>query len=261
MQLFEQMKEEYDRLSARIAQLEDAVSQLSEGSLGWQKRGENYRYYRLTDAKHFLSRKKDPDLIEELAKKKYLQKLLSDDKNELAAIEKYLKSHREKSAVKTFLLENTHVAEILTPLFRSTKQELAEWEAAAYPSTAAHPEQLIFPGPCGKMYRSKSESQIAYLLYRARIPFRYEWDKIICGKTYHIDFTIRHPKTGRTIYWEHCGMMDNEVYAANIGIKIREYETAGIFPGKNLILTFESKQFPFTIGMAEEIIHKEILKD
>ena len=56
-------------------------------------------------------------------------------------------------------------------------------------------------------------------------------------------------------------MMDQDGYAANIGTKIREFESAGIFPGHNLILTFESKQFPFTIGMAEEIIQKEILKE
>lgn len=261
MEMFEQMKKEHARLAARISQLEHAVAQLPEGSLGWYKRGGNFRYYHLTDTKHFLSLKKDHAFIEELAKKKYLQKLLSDAKIESSAIEKYLKSHREHGLAKIMLTENTHIADILSPLFRSTDQELAEWSASDYPSTAAHPEQLIFPGPCGKMYRSKSESQIAYLLYTTLIPFRYEWDKTIGDKTYSIDFTIRHPKTGRTIYWEHCGMMDNEGYATNIGIKLRDFEKAGIFPGKNLILTFESRQFPFTIGMAEEIIQKEILKD
>lgn len=261
MNYFEQMKEDRTRLSSRISKLDLAISQLPEGSLGWHRRGENYRYYCLTDSKHYLSTKKDYPLIENLAKKKYLEKMRSDDLNELAAIEKYLKTHRETSFAQKLLTENAHIADILSPLFRSKDQELSEWAAADYPSTAAHPDHLIFPGPCGKMYRSKSESQIAYLLYTKLIPFRYEWDKLICGKTYHIDFTIRHPKTGEFIYWEHCGMMDNEGYAANIGTKLRDFETAGIFPGKNLILTFESKQFPFTVGMAEEIIQKEILNN
>lgn len=143
--MFEQMKKEHARLSARIPQLEHAIEQLPEGSLGWCKRGENYRYYCLTDTKHFLSRRNDRAFIEELAKKKYLQKLLTDAKYELAAIKKYLKNHKEQSLAEKLLTENIHIADILSPFFRSADQELAEWSASDYPSTAAHPEQLIFP--------------------------------------------------------------------------------------------------------------------
>ena len=133
------------------------------------------------------------------------------------------------------------------------------WEEEEYPSTAEHPEHLIHPGPKGKMYRSKSEASIATVLHRHGIPFRYEWDKDINGVTYHIDFTIRHPKTGQIIYWEHCGGMDKDGYSANVGTKIKDYESAGIFPDRNLILSFESKQFPFEYGMAEEIVERWFL--
>ena len=148
MQLFEQMEKEHHRLSSKITNLEHAISSLPQGNLGWQKRGENYRYYCLTDTKQYLSRKKDYALIEELGKKKYLQKMLSDDKHELTSIEQYLKKHRKESLAKRLLTDNPHLSEILTPLFRSPKKELAEWAAKDYPSTAGHPEQLIFPGPC-----------------------------------------------------------------------------------------------------------------
>ena len=258
--LYDQMQAEHARLTRRISSLENEIARMPEGDLGWQRRGEKYRYYCQTDKRQYLSKTKDRSLIEDLAKKKYLEKMLSDDKNECAAIERYLKGHRDPALAQKLLTENPHVAEILNPLFRSTKEELNAWAAADYPSTAAYPEQLIFPGPMGKMFRSKSEAQIAFHLYSNALPYRYEWDRQICGKIYHIDFTIRHPETGKLIFWEHCGLMDKDGYAANIGTKIREFETAGIFPGRNLILTFESKRFPFTTGMAEEIIQKEILK-
>lgn len=260
MELFEYAKAEYDKLSRQVSALERAISTAPPGSLEWSKRGDRVRYYnRIDDQKSFISQAKDYDLIEALAKKKYLQKMLTDARHEKEAIGKYLRAHSEEDRAKALLVQKPHIAAILNPLFRPLDEKLAEWAKADYPSTAGFPENLIHPGPEGKMYRSKSESNIAYSLYRHRVPTRYEWDKNINGVTYHIDFTIRHPKTGETVYWEHCGLMDKDSYAANIGTKIKDYESVGIFPDRNLILTFESKQFPFEIGMADEIVEKWFL--
>ena len=106
------------------------------------------------------------------------------------------------------------------------------------------------------MYRSKSETMIARGLFEKRIPFRYENDKEIGGVTYHIDFTIRHPKTGQFIYWEHLGAMDMESYALNAGMKLRAFAGAGIVLGRNLILTMETRQYPLSYGLVEDIIQQ-----
>ncbi len=260
MTFFETSKTEYWRLEKKVEALESAIAKLPSGSLEWNRRGDRYRFYRRKgEEKKFISQTKDQPLIEALAKKKYLKKMLMDTRREKDAIAKYLKAHKDEDHARDLLTLYPHVGELLSPLFKPLDEKLAEWAKEEYSSTADNPESLIHPGPEGKMYRSKSEAMIAYILYKYRIPFRYECDKYINGITYHIDFTIRHPKTGETIYWEHCGLMDKDGYAANVGTKIKEYEYAGIFPDRNLILTFESKQFPFEIGMVEEIVQKWFL--
>ena len=259
MQLYESILKEYMRLSAQISSLERAIEKLPEGNLEFNKNGTGFRHFKAVSKKRTYLPKKEWKTVEDLAKKKYLQMLLRNARYEKNAIGKYLNAHSNRDYAQELLTNNPHLEEILRPLFKPMDEALQKWAEADYPSTAGHPENLIHPGPKGILYRSKSEAMIAYVLYKNRIPFRYEWDKPINGITYHIDFTIRHPKTGELIYWEHCGMMDRSGYVANIERKISAYESAGIFPDRNLILTYESEHFPFEIGMAEEIVKRWFL--
>ena len=58
------------------------------------------------------------------------------------------------------------------------------------------------------------------------------------------DFTIRHPITGKTYYWEHFGMVDNPVYAKKAISKMELYMSHQIYPDIQLITTYETKEFP-----------------
>ena len=69
--------------------------------------------------------------------------------------------------------------------------------------------------------------------------------------TVYPDFTFLSRRTGEKIYWEHEGMMDNPEYARNATKKIELYEKNGIFPGENLILTFET---------STQVLDKKILE-
>ena len=252
----EVMKNEYTRLSAKINSLEHAIAKLPDGSLEWRKRGDVYRYYHRADGKKVYLSKEKQELIDALAKKSYLTWMLSDAQRERLAISKYLSYHKDVDRAQELLIKQPHIEGILAPHFVGMDEKLLAWEEADYPSSAGYPEHLIHPGPRGKKYRSKAEASIATSLYRHNVPARYEWDKEINGVIYPIDFTIKNPKTGRLVYWEHCGLMDKDVYAANIGTKIKEFASAGIFPDRNLILTFESKEFPFESWMADEIVER-----
>ena len=106
------------------------------------------------------------------------------------------------------------------------------------------------------MYRSKTEADIAFLLTKYQIASRYEEVRTINGIEYPIDFTTRHPVTGKMIFWEHFGKMDDPAYTKKIGPKLLDYESAGIFPDINLILTFESKRFPMNSNQLDEIIQQ-----
>ena len=256
MNYVNEMKGEYNRISTQVTSLEKAIAALPEGSLEWRKKGGSYKYYQCVNGKKMFISKKNTQLLEALAKKKYLQKMLMDAKSEKNAIGKYLTNHKEISQASEFIMNHPNLDEILSPLFVPYDEKLQAWANEEYPSTAEHPEALIHPGPFGKMYRSKSEVSIASELFTKRIPHRYECDQIINGITYHPDFTIRHPKTGQFIYWEHFGGMDQERYIYRSITKLKDYESIGIFPDRNLIVTYESRQFPFESWMAQEIINR-----
>lgn len=54
------------------------------------------------------------------------------------------------------------------------------------------------------------------------------------------DFTFLSPSTGKEIYWEHEGRMDDPDYARKAINKIELYQSNGLLIGEQLILTFET---------------------
>lgn len=83
--------------------------------------------------------------------------------------------------------------------------------------------------------RSKSEMNIANILYLNKIPFSYEVPKFAKdGSMYLPDFTIRWK--GVEYFWEHVGRLDLPEYKNHWETKQTWYEEH--FPGQ-LIETFE----------------------
>ena len=58
------------------------------------------------------------------------------------------------------------------------------------------------------------------------------------------DFTVLNVRTRKEMLWEHFGMMDEPEYAEKAVQKIMTYEQNNIFPGENLILTYETRKNP-----------------
>lgn len=91
-------------------------------------------------------------------------------------------------------------------------------------------ERLIHRTGNGLAVRSKSELLIAEALENKNVPFRYEQPLTRGGKTYFPDFTISDELTGRTVYWEHLGMLDDESYVRSWNRKSSWYRSNGILP-------------------------------
>ena len=88
---------------------------------------------------------------------------------------------------------------------------------------------------------------------------KYKYECPVCLEPYGMvypDFTFLSEKTRKIVYWEHEGMMDNADYAKAAIQKIELYEKNGIFPGENLILTFETS----TSGINMELVRKQVQK-
>lgn len=138
-------------------------------------------------------------------------------------------------------------------------QNLKNWETESFEHNPNFPERLIHKSISGHLVRSKSESLIDTLLYVNQIPFRYECALHLGENTIYPDFTIKHPKTGDTYYWEHFGLMDDAKYVKNATLKLQTYSIYGIIPNIQLITTYETKEHPLNSDFVEKIIHHYFL--
>ena len=154
------------------------------------------------------------------------------------------------------LLEHPGYGQLLEKHFVPINEELLRWQNAPYEKSNKYEEDLIIKGTQGKMLRSKSEAIIDMMLYKNKIPFRYEEKLVLDDITLYPDFVIRHPATGEFYYWEHFGMMDEEDYMDHACDKIRLYCKNGIIPSLNLITTYETKRHPLSVEKVESIIQE-----
>ncbi len=132
------------------------------------------------------------------------------------------------------------------------------WNDLKERENQAFPEGLKHIGPRG-MYRSKSEVMIAMQLDNYGLNFKYEPEITLGYRNVYPDFVILAPGSGKIVYWEHAGMIDNVEYAENLGNKLREYSKQGINVGQNLIITTESEDYPLSVLYVEKLIRINFL--
>lgn len=241
------------QLAAEAETAEAKIKKLPEGELRRYSSGKYSRYYckKAGQKKIYLPASKY-ELIEQLARKTYLQRYLEFHEAAQEILQNFLQTHQDWLDVRARLLEDfPFLAENLA--YTELERELRLWEDAPYEQCPYHPENKKVEGARGIMMRSKGEGDISYDLANDREPFHYEqlWRFPECD--IYPDFTIRHPKTGEFILWEHFGMMDNPGYVEETVRKLKVYEANGFSPGNNLIVTYEDKEHPLS--------HRRILNE
>jgi len=180
--------------------------------------------------------------------------------NEQKALLSYIKE-RHPSAQDAFeqLTNAPEYQNLFSHSFVPLSQELNEWMNASYIRNTKYPERLIYKSSSGNFLRSKSESIIDMLLHINKIPFRYECALQLEEITYFPDFTIRHPVTGKTYYWEHFGLMNNPDYCKRAFSKLENYALHGIIPSIQLITTFETIETPLSVDTVQILISRYFL--
>ena len=267
----------YPQLENRLKNLKTALSQLKklqvsqpQGHLRIAQKGNISQYYLYDNPKdfkgHFLSRSQDK-LAEELAQKDYNIKAIKELEKEIAALENYL--HKTSSGrVLKELYEKLCPArqKLITPLTLTDEQYAAQWLDITWQGRPFSEDSPQYTSAKGERVRSKSELIIADTLYRHHIPYRYEFPLKLqkatsssSGKssttiTIHPDFLCLNLRTRQTYYWEHFGLMDDPIYAANAAGKLRIYTENNIIPGRELILTMETQDQHLSTQTLENII-------
>lgn len=244
----ESLEERKQQLLQIKRQKEDALKNTPEGSLRICNNKGKIQYYRRTNAKDFNGtyiREQDKEIAYQLAQKDYDRKILEDIKKELGATERYLAS--TKSLKAKYIYENLHQErrKLVNPIRIPDCEFIRDWELVEYEGKEFVEGTPEFYTTKGERVRSKSEVMIADMLDKERIPYRYEYPIYLKGVgVVYPDFTILNKASRKEMYWEHLGMMDDPNYAESVIRKITSYEQNGIFPGKDLILTYESKKNP-----------------
>ena len=137
-------------------------------------------------------------------------------------------------------------------------KEIEQWAAAKYEQSDFMPEAKIHTTSWGLKVRSKSELLIAEKYHERGIPFRYE-QVIRYGENIIVpDFTILRADL-KLFYHEHCGMPGNEKYMKHHKSKLDIYESLGIVPWDNLIVTYDSKDGNLDLRIIESEINNKIL--
>lgn len=258
--LFERMRAERSRIQNQLDQISHELKNLPEGKIICAKNQNNWKWYHSDGKSHTYIPKSQRSYAEKLAVKKYLSTLSDELSQEKKAIDSYLRHHDANPHTSTELLTNhPGYHELLNPYFSSFSQELSDWTLAPYEHNQAYPEHLKVKTSSGIFVRSKSEALIDMVLYKNRIPFRYECALHLDDTTLFPDFTIKHPETGELFYWEHFGKMDEIAYCKNSYQKLYLYSTHGIFPSINLIVTLETLDNPLSSEVIEKLVEHYFL--
>ena len=256
----------YEKIKSRVRHIEDELKQLEKTEIEWPqgelicaKNGKNCKWYLKRNNRTVYLPKKERELAQKLARKKYCLLRTRELKSELAACRAYMKKAEKAVNFVEKKIENTEYEKLLGGWFCSVNKELEEWKKESYEKNEAHLENLNIKGTGGKYLRSKSEAMIDKILNNVGVPFRYEEKLVLGDAVFYPDFTIKHPRTGKIYYWEHFGMMDNSEYVNRACQKIKIYCNCGIIPSVNLILTYETKEHPFDMDSAEQIVREYFL--
>ena len=256
----------YEKIKSRVRHIEDELKQLEKTEIEWPqgelicaKNGKNCKWYLKRNNRTVYLPKKERELAQKLARKKYCLLRTRELKSELAACRAYMKKAEKAVNFVEKKIENTEYEKLLGGWLCSVNKELEEWKKESYEKNEAHLENLNIKGTGGKYLRSKSEAMIDKILNNVGVPFRYEEKLVLGDAVFYPDFTIKHPRTGKIYYWEHFGMMDNSEYVNRACQKIKIYCNCGIIPSVNLILTYETKEHPFDMDSAEQIVREYFL--
>jgi len=260
--LFNQMLlEEEDRLKKLEAELEKKLEKAPEGSLNAYRHGKSWRWYNRSNKEGKVTREyiqlNKSEYLMRLANKEANMRQLKDARQELEAIRQYKSVYERGHQKGRFMLKTRFdrlKAESPGIWFLLQGKEEQAWLAEEYIQKSGFEEQKRYPSNNGLFTRSKSESIIASVLEEVQIPFRYEERIVVGNYTVHPDFTLRHPRSGKIVYWEHFGMMDDGSYKSETARKLNQYIAMGIVPGINMLASFEMKEVPMSFTKAKAYV-------
>ncbi len=203
---------------------------------------------------------KHPKMVSLLARKKYLQLEERELENNISALRKALSGFYD--------ITPEHILQQLPEKYKGLPKEVffqgemetmqSKWAKEPYRQSNYMPEGKVHLTSRGLAVRSKSEVLIIEKLYEFDLPLRYEQIMHINGYDIAPDLTIMG-RCGIEFIWEHCGLTGNPKYMKKHKWKMEMYESVGIVPWRNLIVTYDNEQGYIDLAVIESEIRNKLL--
>ena len=282
LNIIEEAQKEINRLEKMLKGIDMFLSVAPEGYLKWQnKNGKTYYYQqymqdvpmiadKTMDTENFdkwkrkYIRKRDIGIVAALAQKHYYSSVKPLVQKQLKELKQFVNKYPKENLEEIYEALSVERKRFVKPLQVSVKQKIIQWEAEVYEKNTKYSENLKFETDQGELVRSKSEVIIANLLYQNQNHMLYKYERPLemtiegRSKIVYPDFTILSKRTGKIIYWEHAGRMDDPYYVNDFVKKMNTYVTNGLLPGKDVILTYETQNNPLEISAVKRMI-KELV--
>ena len=199
--------------------------------------------------------KKDTRLIRALAQKDYDEKVIALARQEQRAIDAYQKYCPKMKAEELYENLSESRRQLVIPILETEEIFRKNWESKEYQGKGFDGDGSEYVTDKEERVRSKSEVLIANMLAKADVPYRYECPLFLKGfGTVYPDFTVLNLRLRKELYWEHFGMMDDTDYVEKAVRKLATYMANGIYPGENLIMTFESGLVPLNLTQVRDLV-------
>ena len=287
--VLEALYSERTRIASEIESIEKFLAKAPNANIRVRNRNGNWYFTEVlsntdshsaeslstTPSEHYISIT-DSHRIKILNSKHYAQQILRQLRQDLKTID-YMIAHyhpERRAEIYSALSEGRRMH--ISPLYQPINDIIADFNSAEIQPFVYHGNQTslqvdagaIYRTENGEMVRSKSELLIANELSRRGIPYHYEEEITLAasntvnyaesaaasGFTYHPDFVVLNPRTGKKYIWEHFGRMGDPSYAIDKVGRIRRYIQNGYIPGINLITTFEAESQPLTTDVINAMI-------
>ena len=269
-QLASQIEKQLADLQKILTAKKKSYEKAPQGRIRISQNGGHPEYYLVTETGSLRGKylpHSQETLARQLAQKDYDVRLIKQLQKEIDTLQNYLK-HAGGGRAISELYDSLCPARraLITPVTLTDEQYAANWQEVSWAGRPFSPDTPLLLTARGERVRSKSEVIIADTLFRHKIPYRYEYPLQVhrtSGSgdtiTLHPDFLCLNTRTRTELYWEHFGRMDEPEYSKNAAGKLRLYIENGILPGRNLIITMETKTEPPTAQVLEKLI-AEFLK-
>ncbi len=236
---------------------EKTLAELPKGRLkADDRKGRKYYFCTVNGKESYIGRKK-PELVRALKDRRFAEealKIIEGNEKCLTNLIDNLESMAPQDILKK--LPKSYLPEEVEGRICGAEISGDEWEKRQYRKKVnleryRDPSQVTLKG---ELVRSKSELNIANMLYMKGIPYHYEEEHEFGEHTIAPDFTVYVRSEGTFKLLEHCGVMNNPKYRGDLAWKMYVYIKYGYMPFRDVFFTFDDIEGNMDTRFIEYII-------